>query len=334
MPSLLTLIWLTALGLALFACVALAGLICARLLRQRDERDDPDRRARVSKALLQYATKEEPPPKLHLSNRIERLAVLESTLDAWPFLRPQAKQRLEAFLRARGLDKRLRRQARAGSIRDRVGALEALAIFPDAETIAVLKRVERSKDLRIWLEALRTRTAIGAGPDMEGLLQIVERPGARRAPIMHELLLARAKGDPDEALKALQSDLPPLTRALLIRVIGETQRPQALKPIRDALASADGAVRAAAAEALGALGLDAGGAALARAMKDDDWRVRLKACEAIGELGLWRYASSVEKLLDDPIWWVRLRAEEALERLAVMRRTGQAGGGARAIGDD
>lgn len=320
MPGLLTLIWLTALTLAVFAVVALAALVAARLLRRRDERAEPDRRARISKLLLDYAVKNGPRPKLDLGNRIERLAVLETALDALPFLRVQAKERLVAFLRECGLDVRLRRQARKGSVRDQIAAMEALVLFPDRATTELLERMERSSDLRIWLEALRTRTLMDAGPDLAGLLQRVERPGARRAPIMQDLLLAQAQKDIGEALRALEGDLPPLTRALLLRVIGECGDERALPAVKRALVSEDGAVRAAAAEALGALGLDAAGPALARATRDPDWRVRLKACEAIGELGLWRHAKALAPLVDDPVWWVRLRAEEALARLGDMGR--------------
>jgi len=320
-PGLLTFIWMIALALAAFAVAALASLVAARLLRQRDERADPDRRARISSALLQYAAKDGARPKLDLSDRVERLAVLETALDALPFLRPPARDRLAALLRDHGLDKRLRRQALHGSLRDQVSAMEALVLFPDEKTAALLKRMESSTDLRLWLEALRTRTLMGSGPDMMGLLAQVERPGARRAPIMQDLMLARARQNIGEALRALQADLPPLSRALLIKVIGECQDPQAQPAIKRALASEDGAVRTAATEALGMLGLDTAGPALALATRDPDWRVRLKACEAIGELGLWRHAEALTPLLQDQVWWVRLRAEEALERLGEMGRS-------------
>lgn len=321
MPSLLTLIWMSALGLAAFAIVVLASLVAARLIRQRDESADPGRRARVSKALLQYAVKGGPPPKLDLANRIERLAVLETALDALPFLRSQAKDRLVEVLRGHKLDQRLRQQALHASLRDQIAAMEALVLFPDEKTTALLERMEHSDDLRIWLEALRTRTQMESGPDMMGLLARAERPGARRAPILQDLLHARAKQHMDEALAALETDLPPLTRALLLRAIGECQDALALPAIKRALAHEDGAVRSAAVEALGMLGLDAAGPALAQATRDSDWRVRLKACEAIGELGLWRQAKALAPLLHDQVWWVRLRAEEALQRLGEMGRS-------------
>jgi HEAT repeat protein len=128
------------------------------------------------------------------------------------------------------------------------------------------------------------------------------------------LIAARAHDNLPEALYALAGPMPGLTRALLIRALGETGRVEALDPIRVALHNPDPAVRSAAAGALGALGFDAASDALARATRDDDWRVRLKASEAIGRLGLWRCADCLTLLLDDPVWWVRFRAEEALKR--------------------
>jgi HEAT repeat protein len=314
-PSLLTLIWLSALFLIIFAFTALALLVAARFVRQRDQLADPDRHERVSKALLLHVAKNGPRPTFNIGNRVERMAVLETALDALPFLRPQAKERLESLLREHGLDARLRRQAVNGSLRDQIAAMEALVLFPDEQTKHLLARMERSSDLRLWLEALRTRTLIGDAPALAGLLEYVERPGARRAPIMEDLLFASAKQDIKGALQALALDLSPLKRALLLKVIGECREPQTLTALRRELAHEDGAVRVAAIEALGALGLDAAGPALAKATGDADWRVRLKACEAIGALGLWRHAKALAPLLDDPVWWVRLRAEEAIGRL-------------------
>ena len=318
----LTLVWTAALVIVAGAFVALAALIVARLRRERIERADPDRRARISKALLNFAVKGGAPPELNLASSFERRIAAETALDAAPIMREQAKARMVEFLREAGLDSRLRRLARRGTMRDRLSALEALRLFDDAETIATLKRAEASRDLRVWLAALRTRTEIGAGPDMLGLLQFVERPGARRSPVMQDIIVSRTLEHPGEALRALRAVLPPLTRALLVRAIGETGRMEALDPLRAALHDPDPAVRSAAAVALGALGFDAAADALARATRDVDWRVRLKASEAIGRLGLWRQADCLRPLLDDPVWWVRFRAEEALKRLGALRVAG------------
>ena len=328
----LALIWTASLVLVLLAFAALATLILARLVREREERADPDRRARISKSLLHYAAAGGDRPVLPISNRSERQVVVETALHAIPIMRGPARVRLVELLRSIGLARRLRRQALRGSMRDRLLALEGLSLFPDVETIATLHRAEQARDLRIWLTALRTRAQIGPGPDLAELLKLVDRPGARRAPIMHDLLAARVQKDLPEALCALRAELPGLTRALVIRAIGETRQAQALDPLRVALGNSDPAVRSAAAGALGELGLDAAADALAQATCDVDWRVRLKASEAIGRLGLWRRADCLAPLLDDPVWWVRFRAEEALKRLSPPSRQvpDEATAGARA----
>lgn len=313
--GLLTVIWLASLLLVMFAFGALAGLIIVRVRRERFERADPDRRARISRALLHYAVGRGEAPEVRLSNRLERQALVETALDTIQIMRGPAKTRLVQHLRDIGLDKVLRRMARDGSVRDRLMALEGLCVFPDAETLDVLHRAEASNDLRIWLTALRARAQMGAGPDIQGLLEMAERPGARRSPIMHDLIAERVRANLPEALRALRGIMPALTRALLVRALGETGQAQALEPLRVALYNPDPAVRSAAADALGALGFDAAGDALVRATRDADWRVRLKAAESIGELSLWRCAEHLTPLLDDPVWWVRFRAEEALKRL-------------------
>jgi HEAT repeat protein len=315
MPGVLTWIWITSLALVLFAFGTLAALVFARVRRERFERSDPNRRSRISKALLHFAVGNGAPPEVNIANRLERQSLVETALDTIQIMRGPARARLVQHLCDIGLDTLLRRMARRGSLRDRLIALEALCFFPDAETLAVLHEAELSDDLRIWLAALQTRVAIGAGPDIFGLLELAERPGARRTPTMYDLIAARVRANFPEALRALREPIPALTRALVIRALGETGLARALEPLRVALHNPDPAVRSAAAAALGQLGFDSAGDALARATRDPDWRVRLKASEAIGQLNLWRHAEHLEPLLNDPVWWVRFRAEEALKRL-------------------
>jgi hypothetical protein len=316
MQALLPLIWTTALGLVAASFVTLAALVVARVSREREERAEPERRTRISKALLHFAMTGGERPTFALSNAAERQIVVETALDAAQIMRGPAKERLVQMLREVGLDRRLRRSARHGRLRERLSALEALRLFPDARTMHTLHRAEQSRDLRVWLTALRTRVEIGAGPDMLGLLDFTARPGARRTPIMHDLIAQRAVENPPEALRVLAGSLPPAARILLIRGLGETGVQDALAPLRIALHDPDPAIRSAAAGALGALGYAAAGESLARALRDADWRVRLKACEAIGRLNLHAHAASLRPLLNDRVWWVRFRAEEALQHLS------------------
>ncbi len=315
MPSALVLIWVTALGLVLVSFCALAALIIARLVREREERKNPNRRARVSKALLNYALVGGKTPSLSIASGAGRQVLIDVALDAALIMRGPSKARLVALLRDIGLDKELRRQSRYGKIRDRVNALEALCLFPDSDTIAALCRAERSPDLRVWLTALRTRAQLGVGPDISGLLDLAGRSGAGRSSTMLDLLAARAKANFREALRALNGDLAIPARALLVRAIGETGQIEAFASLRIALCHPNPQVRSAAAGALGALGYSDAASALVRATRDVDWRVRLKAVEAIKRLGLWLEAPCLELLLQDRVWWVRFRAEEALRGL-------------------
>lgn len=316
MQALLPLIWVTALGLAAASFLTLAALILARVGREREERAEPERRARISKALLHFAMTGGDRPSFALSNAAERQIVIETALDTAQIMRGPAKTRLVQMLRDIGLDRRLRRLARNGRVRERLSALEALRLFPDTQTMQTLHHAEQARDLRVWLTALRTRVDIGAGPDMLGLLDFAARPGARRTPIMHDLIAQRAIENPPEALRVLAAPLSTPARILLIRGLGETGARDALAPLRIALHDPDPAVRSAAAGSLGAIGDASAGDALARALRDVDWRVRLKACEAIGRLNLSSHADFLRPLLQDRVWWVRFRAEGALQHLS------------------
>lgn len=291
-------------------------MVIARMHHAREVLETPARRARISRALLHFAMTDGARPKLTIRNPLERRLLAETALDALYILRGAPRARLVELLRENSLDRRLRRQALAGKLRDRLMAIEGLRLFPDAKTLAVLQKAERSRDLRVWLTALQVRVALGAGPDMLGLLELARRPGAARTPVMQDLIAKRAELNPPEALRALAEPLPVACRALLVRALGETGRLEALSALRIALRHPEGQVRSAAAAALGALGFASAEHALARALSDSDWRVRLKAVEAIARLGLWQRAPDLEPLLADRVWWVRFRAEEALRNLS------------------
>lgn len=316
MEGFLPLIWSLSLALVLFSFIALGALIVARLRRRREEADARERRARISKALLRFAIAGAEAPKLSLSKRLDRKLLIETALDAAQILRGEAKQRLIGYLRDIGLDRKLQRLAGSSKLRVRLNAIEALRLFPDSATLVALRRAERSGDLRLWLAALQARTAIGHGPDTLGLLELAKRPGAGRSPILGDLLAARAKENAAEAINALQAQLSDPARAMVVRALGETERAEALAPLRVALFHSSGQVRTAAAEALGALGFAGAQDGLIRATRDVDWRVRLKAVEAISRLRLHDCSEQLQALCSDPVWWVRFRAEEALRLLS------------------
>lgn len=316
MPNLLTLIWAVSLGLAAFSFVALGALIAARFRRRWEQADMRGRRAQISKALLHYAMGGTALPRFSLSNKLDRRLLIETALDAAQIMRGEGKDRLVGYLREIGLDRRLQRQARSANLRDRLLAIETLRLFPDPKSLAALRDAERSRDLRVWLVALQTRSAMGYGPDTLGLLELAKRPGASRATILHDLLAARAWENTYEAINAGNAALPDSSRALLVRALGETGRREAFAPLRTALCHPAGQVRTAAAGALGALGFAAAKEPLLRASRDPDWRVRLKAVESIAKLGLEGCGECLLALCSDPVWWVRFRAEEALRNLA------------------
>lgn len=314
MHGLLTFIWVVALVLVAGSFGTLGALIIARLRRTALERGDDILRAGYAKALRQLAITGER-PALAVSNAHQRKVLAEEALSSAQLMRGSAKARLVALLRDMRLDRRFRRQALRGTVRDRLGAIEALALFPDAETAETLRTAEAARDLRVSLAALRVRVATGFGPDMSGLLERAAAPGAGKSAILQELIEHRAALNLPEALRLLNVSLSSAGRVLLLRAIGETGQFEALGPLKVALRHPDPEARAAAAGALGALGYSEAGPWLAHATLDGDWRVRLRAAEAIGRLGAWELAAALEPLLEDPVWWVRFRAEEALGRL-------------------
>ncbi len=205
MSEFLTVIWLSALGLSVLAMGALAALVAARLQRAHLEKLHLALRARMSQELVRYAMGGGDRPKLARFRPSERRMLVEAGLDAALLMQGPAQERLVAYFRDIGLDKRLRRQARRGHLRARLAAVEALRLFADPETIAVLRRVLRSREMRIWVTALRTLTDLGAAPDILDLLRLIERPGAGKSHVVYEVIAERARANLSEALSALFS---------------------------------------------------------------------------------------------------------------------------------
>jgi HEAT repeat protein len=315
MASPLAVVWTVAIGLAALSSATMAALILARLRRTLVERKDPERRARITKALIHYALADGETPTFDLRNHRERSLIAEIALDAAAIMRGAARARLVDFLASVGLDRQLRRQARRGRMNERIAALEALRLFPNPQTLKLLQRAEHSHDLRICLAALRALTEVGASPAINELLALAARPDAHKSPALGELIYTCAAANLPDALAAFESKPPREARLMLARALGDTGEIAALASLMDAADDPDPEVRAAVIGALGALGFNDAVPALAAATEDGDWRVRLRAAEALGRLSAGFHAPYIERLLHDEVWWVRHRAEETLRKL-------------------
>lgn len=105
----------------------------------------------------------------------------------------------------------------------------------------------------------------------------------------------------------------PAVRLLVVHLLGELKREQALPVLLEACRSEKSkGVRIAAYKALGTLGLRQSGPQLREGLADEAWEVRAQAAKALGRI---REESAIERLCEamkDRQWWVRRNCGEAL----------------------
>jgi HEAT repeat protein len=116
----------------------------------------------------------------------------------------------------------------------------------------------------------------------------------------------------------LDTDPPRLDEAL--RLAAQIATPALLAPALRACANPGAAVRAAAAQAVTAVGGEPAVEALTSLLRDNDAEVRAAAARGLGDLECWTRAAEVADLLYDPVWAVRRSAAATLRALGPVGR--------------
>jgi len=315
--SLLSLVWLVALGLMSFSLATMTALIGARVIHKGRRARRAARRAIVLPELVHHIGGLIP-GSLDLKG-LETDAVLmaEVVRDLAGLVRGQERNGLMTALRALGVDQALRRLLRRGSTVHRVLAAEALVFFPGEDTYAALQEASRRDDHRVRLSALRSAIELGHAPPIGEMLDSVIG-GTERASLLFSDLLQRAvRTQIEDAVAALgRPDLPRPVRVMLMQALGGSGDARVLAPLLLAARSADAEIRAAALGALGVLGHPGAAEVVEEALGDDDWQVRLKAIECVRRVGLIEFFAQVMVRANDEVWWVRYRAGQTLMSLA------------------
>lgn len=310
-------LWWSSLLLAGIALGWMAGLIVARLLRdRRDKRRRLDRQALSTACLAIMAGATDAAERLRPFEHRSRL-LAETLLEVLGLVRGAERDRLIASLVEAGVDQRLRSRLTRGSRIGRLAAVEALSAFPSADTRSELRRLQQSsRDAEIRIAIIRTRIDIGDPPRARDLLvELAGRPD--RDSLLYAPVLRRlAIDDPDDALGALaMPDQTGPARAIMIEALGASGDYRVLPAVSQRAADPDPVVRMAALRALGALAHPASADTVAQALSDPAWEVRAEAAVAGGKIGTPGLTAKLVALLDDPVWWVRFRAADALARM-------------------
>lgn len=318
----LLLIWMVSVALAAAALAWMAGLILARMLRERAERRRESNRRLVQQAFLDImGGAGDAVGRLRGVRRRARL-MAEALLEVIALVRGAERERLISALHAFKVDEVFQRRLFRGSVAGRMAAAEALSIFPGDAAIAALREAlarARPAELRVGL--MRSLIDLSAPPALDQVLADLDGRRSSDSLLYLPVIGRLVSDDPMAGLRAFgDARVSGDARVILAEALGASGDYRVLQPLCLASRAPDVELRIAAVRGLAALGHPAAEPALLSALSDEVWMVRSAACEAAGRIGLPAAIPALVEQLEDPVWWVRFRAGEAL---AVLGEAGR-----------
>jgi HEAT repeat protein len=217
-----------------------------------------------------------------------------------------------------GVPERLRHHLNSGSPRVRLAAAEALAEFPDDQSVERLREALRDRSSDVRLSAALALASVGKTPPARELVDLLGIGTTENSLLTVGLFRDIAARRPEE-IKSLIVDegVPANAKAAAIEALSASAD-YSLVPLIASLALTTDADDPALPRYFGALGAfahPAGERAVKRGLGSPNWEARAAAAEAAGRIGLISLGPQLRELLADPLWWVRFRAGEALARM-------------------
>jgi hypothetical protein len=311
--------WIVDLVFALLSVnlFGMAGLVAARLLRDRLDARRARLRGQAIQSLIGLVLSPEPMPAARLERlRADPRLMAEVVLELQVLVRGPERERAFACLRELGLAELFIRRFRRGRRTGRLYA-EALSALGGPEAAGALEcaaLAHPNPDVKIT--ALRFVVAEGRQMDFQALMR--DAAAGRIPPSLPfaELLRQIARIRPRDVVQAAQDpELPVSIRALLFDALGSSGDYGALEHLVIATFDPRLEIRIAGVRGLGKLMHPAAAPAIERLLQDREWAVRTAAAEAAGRSKLAGLSDRLAAMLADPEWWVRFRAAEALKAL-------------------
>jgi HEAT repeat protein len=311
--NLLAAIWWSSLVLAGAAIATTVVLVVARLLTARRRVRWATRRRELVRRLLGGSD-----AALEELGRLPQELVADTFVELIRLVRGDERGAFVAKATEFGVPAQLARQLRRGSARERQLAAQALAQFGDGESVAALRRALGDRNPKVRLAAALSLAESGNAEDVGALVRDL-RLGSEEASTLAVTLFQSVSANAMEDIKALI--LAPETnvgvRLAAIEALVASGDYSVVPVISDlALKASDDTVELPRyLRALGLIGHPAAGPAILAGLGSGAYAVRAAAAEAAGRIGLAEAADSLTDLLDDEEWWVRFRAAEALLKL-------------------
>ena len=332
--SFLYALWLISLLFSAIALLIMIALILGRLVTERRARAAAAERRRHVALLLSADAGGAPAGKVAPASDL----LTDVFTELIGLVRGSEKDNFLASSAHLGIPERLRRRLDTGSPRVRVTAAEALAHFPDEASVQRLRTALGDPNGKVRLAAALALAANGHAPSVDAIVRTLEI-GTRENSLLTIGLFRDIADQRPQDIRTLiaTTDVTPAVKAAAIDALAQSGD-YSLVPVISALVLAPGAPLREVPRylaALGELGHPAAAEAVAYGLASDDIAVRAAAAQAAGKIGLIDLADRLSALLGDGRWLIRFRAAEALARMgeagrAVLRReAAQAGEPAR-----
>jgi hypothetical protein len=235
--------------LAMFGVTLLAGLILARVVRDRLIHHRNRQREAISKALLDVA--------LHHDLRAlephkgKELLVAETAQSVADLVRGPELERMKTALAAHGLGPKLIRRLERGRKRQRMVAAEALALIPGETTVAALNAAREDRSPEVRLAAMFSLLDLEEAPSIRDILQTVGSGDWSRSLLVTELLRRLGRDQQAQLAEEIERpDLDPPVQVMLLEAVGGAGDFEVLPTVVAQADDDDPSVRAAAVRAM------------------------------------------------------------------------------------
>jgi HEAT repeat protein len=306
-------LWLTALGITGAALLIIAGLLVARLLSGWRERERAAERQRLVPLLL-GDSEEDLSPRMWLADKF----IAELMVELIQLVRGSDRQRFIARAERLGVPARLRHQLGSASGRIRQTAAEALGLFPDEKSVEALRHALTDHNPDVRLTAALALAQAGLAPPLRDLVRLLDIGRGEKSLLVNSLFKALGDRGTAELEEAVRSAGAPTTaRIAAAEALAAAGSYAAVPLIAEAAlrAPADSRELPRFLRALAGLGHPAAAEAVGKGLDSEAPAVRAAAAEAAGRIGLAQFAARLTELLSDSSWQVRFRAGEAMIRL-------------------
>lgn len=314
--TLVFILWALALTMMMLAMSAMLFLVVARVVRDRAYVRRTGLTGHLQSTLLRVVAGGDigAPVVAQLCAHPALVATL--LLEIGGVIRGADRDHLFETLEANGVFAVIRDAATSGRAASRLICVEAIALFPFAESTRVLRALCRDPDPAIRFAAAGGLVARGEVASVSrmisNLLWLDGAPSGQALEVIGRL----ARQNPQAALRAARRpDLPAPALAAILHAVGASGDYGLIDDLATWAGDPDAGIRAATIEALGLMRHPGARPLISGALDDPIWQVRGAAIRATGLGGFEAEVEPLARRLVDPQWSLRFAAARALGQI-------------------